>query len=69
MKDSIGNELAIGDKVVFLAPHYRTLKSGHVKGFTTKMVVIEYMYERLYPNREWVPEIIHRLPEIVAKVS
>lgn len=70
MKDAVGNDLAIGDKVVYLDSYARQLKVGHVKGFTPKMVVVGYQRHRnIYDKEtELVDDFIHRYPEIVAKV-
>lgn len=42
MKDFIGNELEVGDKVIFIAPNYRHYAKGIVQRFTKETVVIEY---------------------------
>lgn len=42
MKDFLKQELAVGDKVVFIQPGYREYMVGTIKRFTAKFVVIEY---------------------------
>lgn len=42
MKDFLGNELAIGDVVIFPEPKYRNLRRGKIIAFTPKKVRIEY---------------------------
>lgn len=42
MKDYLGNEIEIGDTVVFCAPHYRFLTKGIVIKETPQKIVIEY---------------------------
>ena len=43
MQDNEGNELAVGDKVVYIQQHYQTqeLFSGEVIGFTPKKIRIK----------------------------
>jgi len=42
MKDIFNNELNVGDEVAFMEPGYTyTLKTGIVKKFTEKKLVIE----------------------------
>ncbi len=41
-KDFIGNELSIGDVVVFCAPRYRHLCKGVVLSISEQKLVVEY---------------------------
>lgn len=41
MKDFVGFELAVGDRVVFIVPNYRYLRSGKIIKMTAKNVRIE----------------------------
>lgn len=43
MKDFIGQELAIGNRVAFTAPQYRHLCQGTIKAFTPTKVRVEYI--------------------------
>ena len=43
MKDFLKQELAVGDKVVFIQPGYREYMVGTIARFTAKFVVIEYL--------------------------
>lgn len=40
MKDFIGNELEIGDKVAYILKGYRELRIGYVVGFTNQKIRI-----------------------------
>jgi hypothetical protein len=42
MKDFLGNELAIGDIVIFPQPRYRHLKRGKIVSFHKSKIKIEY---------------------------
>ena len=42
MKDFVGNQLSVGDKVAFLGTGYRHMLLGTVIGFTAKMIRIEH---------------------------
>lgn len=41
MRDAVGNDLVVGDKVVTMMLQYRDLVVGTVIGFTAKMVKVE----------------------------
>lgn len=41
MKDFLGNELNIGDEVVFITPGYRDYTKGKILYFTSQFVRIE----------------------------
>lgn len=41
MKDFLGNELNIGDTVVFSIPHYHGLAKARIDHFAKKMVVLD----------------------------
>lgn len=40
--DFLGNELNIGDEVVFCEPSYRNLIRGSIVRVTDKLVIVEY---------------------------
>lgn len=42
MKDFIGNEVTVGDKVVFIEPDYHNLTFGTVCKINPKSVTVEY---------------------------
>jgi hypothetical protein len=42
MKDIIGQDIEIGNMVVFNPPQYKGLTTGKIIGFTPKMVKIEF---------------------------
>lgn len=46
MKDFLGQEIKIGDEVIFIEKDYRNLKIGRIKSASDKMLVVEY--ERSY---------------------
>lgn len=46
MKDAVGNDLHIGDRVVMTDSHYKELLHGKVVGFTPKMIRVEVVSER-----------------------
>jgi hypothetical protein len=41
-KDFFGQELAIGDEVVFCSQGYRQMKIGRIEKFTPKRVTVRY---------------------------
>lgn len=41
-KDFLGNELSVGDKVIFCLLHYRKLKVGVIEKITAQMVFISW---------------------------
>jgi len=41
MKDYLGNELKVGDPVIFITPGYRDYSKGVIKRFTEYYVFIE----------------------------
>lgn len=41
MKDFLGNEIKVGDTVVYCRLHYRELSKGVVEKLTPKMVIIK----------------------------
>ena len=43
MKDYLNNELALGDKVVFVAPYHRFLITCEIIKFTPKNIRIKYI--------------------------
>lgn len=43
MKDFLGNNLELGDEVVFTAPKYRMFAKGNIIAFTKNKVRVEYM--------------------------
>lgn len=68
MKDVLGNELAVGDKVVFMqAGNYKLLVAGVVVSFTARMVDISYCGGR-QGTQEYFVNIL-RAPEMVAKIN
>lgn len=42
MKDYLGQQLAVGDKVVMIAPRYRSLVVGTITAFTDLNVRVDY---------------------------
>lgn len=42
MKDFLGNDLAVGDMVVMIRPHYRELVKAKIIRFTKCYVILEY---------------------------
>lgn len=46
MKDIMGKELAIGDRVAFNPPTYKGLALAMITGFTPKMVKLSFRYNR-----------------------
>lgn len=47
MKDVLGNELNIGDKVITLAPKYRELVVGDIIRFTKCLAVVNHKGDEL----------------------
>lgn len=54
MKDFLGRELNVGDKVVFSVPHYHELGVAHITKLGKKMVTLDVFrgYGRLIPMSE-----------------
>jgi len=42
MKDIVGQELAVGNMIVFNPPRYKGLVTGEVIGFSPKMMRVKY---------------------------
>lgn len=47
MKDFLGNDLEIGDEVVFMFLTYRSLGKGRIVKFTPKTILIEHQHPNL----------------------
>lgn len=63
MKDLFNNELSIGQEVAFNAPIYKGLSKGIIRGFTSKMVKIEYFSASGWnKNYDGSPNITHVYP-------
>lgn len=41
MIDFLGNSLNIGNRVIYIMPGYREYKTGYIKRFTKKLVIID----------------------------
>lgn len=63
-KDFMGQELAIGDTVVFIVPNYRELVKGTVVRFTDCFAVITYIRPRYT-----TPSSIKQTGEQLVKVA
>lgn len=50
MTDKLGNSVATGDTVVFIAPGYRMLATGEVIKETKEMIVISYVNDWNFPE-------------------
>ena len=58
-KDFIGNELAVGDEIVFMTISYRDLRKGKIIKITPKMVIIDYGCRKtIKQNHDQVVKII-----------
>jgi hypothetical protein len=67
MKDFLGNQLEVGDEVVFIVPGYRELTRGIITKFTKCFVFIE----KHNPNQiraAW-QETIKQTPEQLVKIN
>lgn len=42
MKDFFGQELAVGDEVAFMQPHYRNMVIGRIVSFAPQSMLIEW---------------------------
>lgn len=49
-KDFLGNDLEIGDLVVFMEVKYRNFKKGKIISISTKMLVIDDGSSNFYPT-------------------
>lgn len=45
MKDYLGNELQVGDEVIFPYPNYRGLVTGKILKITPQKVKMEYVHQ------------------------
>ena len=68
MKDSINQELAIGDFVSFLAPSKRELNIGLITGFAPKSARIWKVNFQDASNRWNHDEELTRMPDITVKI-
>lgn len=66
MLDKLGNELKIGDEVIFIAPGYRMLVVGKITSFTPKMLKIEYINDWNYTSKQMT---LHQTPDQVIKLK
>lgn len=64
-KDYLGQELAIGDEVIFITPNYRTFTKAVVIGFTKMYVRIEFRWlgRRDAENCLQSPEQLIKVPK------
>lgn len=71
MKDFLGNELKVGDTVVFSIPHYHGLAKAQIDHFSEKMVVLNVYGNRLVPKGEAsrYAKAVCRYPEDCVKVE
>jgi len=67
MRDFVGKEISLGDKVVMIAPKYRSLVIGTVIKFTPTALKISYRNTWNVPTG-WDLEILQK-PNQVVKVS
>lgn len=58
MKDFLKNDLSLNDKVIFVAPSYRSLVIGTIIGLTKEKVRIEYVNTWNYPSEGRVSNIL-----------
>jgi len=52
MKDFAGQQLAVGDYVAFMRPHYRELCLGKITSFTPKKIHVAYKRWKTSTNFE-----------------
>lgn len=65
--DKLGNQLYLGDKVVFIAPGYRTLVVGEIITFNKSMITIEYVNDWNYCDGR--TETLRQKPDQVIKIK
>ncbi len=66
MKDFLGKELAVGDKVVCLEKDYKNLIHATVVKLTEKTIFVEFT-RRAFPDR-MVTETVKRFSDQVVKI-
>lgn len=66
MKDFLGNELAVGDKVACLEKDYKNLMKATIIKITAKTILVEYT-RRAFPDRI-VTEQVKRFSDQVIKI-
>jgi hypothetical protein len=65
MKDFLGNELKIGDEVVFVQLHYRNLLRGTIKNMTAKTILISHKATNNYQmETKQSPDQVIKIPNL-----
>lgn len=61
MKDFIGQDFKLNDKVIIIQPRYKNFIEGKIIKITKKMVVVEYEYqERTHQVKQFFHQIIKK---------
>lgn len=65
MRDYLGNEIAVGDYVIFMYPNYRMLSLGKIIKLTDKRVRLTHKHhQRENDEKEFLTE-----PDMVVKIN
>jgi hypothetical protein len=67
MKDFLGNELNVGDEVVFTPPKYKNFCLGTIVKIATKQLAIEYINTWNYGKDNTKTDIKYEYPCCVVK--
>ena len=62
MKDSVGNDLKIGDKIAFIPVGYRSMKPGIVFGFSKSGTSVQCHCCKINQYGDWVPMFHEKSP-------
>lgn len=62
-KDFLGNELSLGDEVVFVQQNYRNYLRGHIVAFTPKNVRVSFIGDSRYPSS--INEILQQDSQLI----
>lgn len=69
MKDSVGNDLKIGDKIAFLPAGYRTMKPGIVFGFSKSGSSVQCHCCEINQYGDWEPQVYEGEPVLISRFS
>lgn len=71
MKDFLGNQLNVGDTVIFSIPHHHVLAEAQIDHFTKKMVVLNVYGTQFLPKDDATKydKAVCRYPEDCVKVE
>ena len=69
MKDSVGNDLKIGDKIAFLPAGHHTMKPGIVFGFSKSGSSVQCHICDINQYGDWEPRVYEGEPVLISRFS